>query len=203
MTESYLKFVEEPRYHVIVYCGEEKSEPLYTRVQAFKKITDLANNQKVSPADFAKMRDEIFQEDSLPWEENGPREITIEVIGPGFGFPSGLFDESPFGFGSIFGNPFGGRSRNPLAFLGELEMLSGVLEAIMEEEEAPVEKPTFVPCKKCKEKHGKIRTKESMTTFIDSKEKAMDALGEMLKRKLVTKEEAEEVEKQIIEFFTK
>lgn len=201
-TNNHLEFKEKPKYHTIVVFGEEKSEELFTKVQALKKITELANAKKILPADFAKMRDEILQEDSLPWEEKGPRQITIEVHGPGFGFPPpDVFDELLFGFGPFSGNPFSrGRSRNPFAVLGEMEMISGVLEAIMGAEE-PVEKPTFVPCK-CGDKHGKIRTKEWTTNPLDSKGGAMMALGGMLERKIVTKEEAGEVEKQITEFFT-
>ena len=204
MNESYLKFIEEPKYHVIVCFGEEKSEPLYTKGQALKKLFDLEKSGKILPVDFSKMKDEIFQEDDLTWEEEHDHVNTMRIdliMLPPFGFPFGSgFDESPFGFGSMFANPFAMFGSNPFRMLGELEMISDILERIMEKNFT--EEPAFVPCRLCSKKHGKITTKQHCTLPLYSKEEAMKALQAIVKRGSISKEEASKVEQQIIEYFT-
>ena len=197
MKDAHLEFNEKPKYHVIVVLGGEKSEPFHTKVQAFKKITDLANKLEVSPGDFAKMRDEIFQEDNLPWEIEEPErsgKVTIEISSP-FGFQFGNDNEFPFdflGLGSMFGNPFMS-SRNPIS---ELEMLSMVLQTITASE---IEEPTFIPCNLCKgdDRHGKILAKGFMSEDLPSRKEAVDALAEALERKLLTEEQGKKVHEQI------
>jgi len=202
MSDNHIEFIEKPRYHAVIHFGEEKqTEPLFSKGAAFKKIARLANEQSITVVDFSKMRDAIFGEDALPWEEDKPKMpiMVIEVSSSSpFRLPFGdLFDSEdfPFGFmglGSQFGNPLID-SRNPFSVLGNL---STILKAIVTSE---IKEPIFVPCEECKgdDRHGKILAKGYITGDLSSRENAMDALAEGLKQKLLTEEEGKKVHEQI------
>lgn len=172
MKKNLIKFSEDGTEFVIQFKNGKESDSFDSKKEGFKAITELAQEKKITPAEFTEMRDQILEAEKLEWSTD--HTISIEI--------------------PVMGHPLAGLS-GMLGFMKFMDSMSGLTDILMSPDK-PVEVAYFEPCKNCK-KHGRIYTKKYFTGDLRSKKQAFDHLTEMKEKNYLSDDEYTKVKAEI------
>lgn len=167
MERSFIKFSDNGTSFVINLANGSETMDINSKEEGFSAITKFANEKKITPEEFAEMRDQILNAEKLPWNESKGVSISIGIMG-------------------------GGNFLGEILTLAAMRSM----DDIMASPDKPVESAYFEVCESCK-KHGRIYTKKCYTGRLDSKKEAIFYLEELKKRKDITEEEFQKVKTEI------
>lgn len=83
MERSFIKFSDNGTSFVINLANGSETMDINSKEEGFSAITKFANEKKITPEEFAEMRDQILNAEKLPWNESKGVSISIGIMGGG------------------------------------------------------------------------------------------------------------------------